>query len=60
MSDFKQDPELRERVARWHIADIDEAIDALGDKASWYSRLLDENVKCVIARMVSYTTFQKV
>ena len=38
MSDFKQDPELQERVVRWHIADIDEAIDALGDKASEYSR----------------------
>jgi len=38
MSDFKQDPELQERVVRWHIADIDEAIDALGDKASGYSR----------------------
>lgn len=34
MSDFKQDPALQERVVRWHIADIDEAIDALGDKAS--------------------------
>ena len=29
---------LQERVVRWHIADIDEAIDALGDKASGYSR----------------------
>ena len=38
MSDFKQDPELQERVVLWHIADIDEAIDALGDKASGYSR----------------------
>ena len=38
MSDFKQDPALQERVVRWHIADIDEAIDALGDKASEYSR----------------------
>ena len=38
MSDFKQDPELQERVAEWHVADIDEAIDALGNKASEYSR----------------------
>ena len=38
MSEFKQDPDLQERVVRWHIADIDEAIDTLGDKASWYSR----------------------
>ena len=38
MSDFKQDPALQERVVRWRIADIDEAIDALGDKASEYSR----------------------
>lgn len=38
MPDFKQDPALQERVVRWHIADIDEAIDALGNKASEYSR----------------------
>ena len=38
MSDFKQDPALQERVVRWHIADIDQALDALGDKASEYSR----------------------
>ena len=38
MSDFKQDPALQERVVRWHIADIDKAIDALGDKASEYRR----------------------
>ena len=38
MSDFKEDPVLQERVVRWHLADIDEAIDALGDKASGYSR----------------------
>ena len=37
MSDFKQDPALHERVVGWHLADIDEAIDALGDKASEYS-----------------------
>ena len=30
MSDFKQDPALQERVVRWHIADIDEAIDCAG------------------------------
>ena len=38
MSDFKQDPALQERLVRWHINDIDEAIDALGDKSSEYSR----------------------
>ena len=38
MSDFKQDPALQERVVRWHIADIDQALDALGDNASEYSR----------------------
>ena len=38
MSEFKQDPDLQERVVRWHIADIDEAVDTLGDEASGYSR----------------------
>ena len=38
MSDFKQDLALQERVVRWHIADIDEAIDVFGDKALEYCR----------------------
>ena len=38
MSDSKQDRALQERVVRWHIADIGEAIYLLGDKASGYSR----------------------
>ena len=38
ISDFKQDLALQERVVRWHIADIDEAIDVLGDKALEYCR----------------------
>ena len=37
-NDFKADSALQDKVAAWHIADIDKAIDALGDKASQYNR----------------------
>ena len=36
--EFKADSALQDRVAAWHIADIDKTIDALGDKASQYNR----------------------
>ena len=36
--EFKADSALQDKVAAWHIADIDKAIDALGDKASQYNR----------------------
>ena len=34
--EFKADPALQDEVALWHIADLDEAIDALGDAAKSY------------------------
>ena len=36
--EFKADPALQDEVAQWHIADLDEAIDALGDAAKGYDR----------------------
>ena len=36
--EFKANTVLQDKVAAWHIADIDKAIDALGDKASQYNR----------------------
>ena len=36
--EFQQDPALQEKVAKWHLADIDEAVEALGDAALVYSR----------------------
>ena len=36
--EFKEDLELQQNVASWHIKDIDEAIDSLGDEAKRYDR----------------------
>ena len=36
--EFKADEGLQDEVAQWHIADLDEAIDALGDTAKGYDR----------------------
>lgn len=36
--EFKADTALQDEVADWHLADIDKAIDALGDKAQGYDR----------------------
>ena len=36
--EFKADAVLQDEVAQWHIADIDKAIDALGDTAKNYDR----------------------
>jgi hypothetical protein len=36
--EFKANTVLQDKVASWHIADIDKAIDALGDKSSQYNR----------------------
>ena len=36
--EFKADTALQDEVADWHVADIDKAIDALGDKAQGYDR----------------------
>ena len=36
--EFKADPVLQDEVAQWHIADIDKAIDALGDTAKGFDR----------------------
>ncbi len=38
MKDFKADAELQDRVAAWHVTDIDKAIDAIGEKAYGYNR----------------------
>ena len=35
---FKNDPQLQDKVGDWHLADIDRAIDALGDEATAYNR----------------------
>jgi hypothetical protein len=35
---FKADPVLQDEVARWHLADLDVAIDALGDTAKGFDR----------------------
>jgi hypothetical protein len=37
-TDFKQDPALQDKVAAWHFADIDRAIDKLGNSANEYDR----------------------
>ena len=36
--EFKADPALQDEVAQWHLADLDKAIDALGDAAKSYDR----------------------
>jgi hypothetical protein len=36
--EFKANTVLQDKVASWHAADIDKAIDALGDKAAQYNR----------------------
>ena len=36
--EFKADEALQDEVAQWHVADLDEAIDALGDAAKGYDR----------------------
>jgi hypothetical protein len=36
--EFKADPALQDEVAKWHIADIDKSIDALGHAAKSYDR----------------------
>ena len=36
--EFKADPALQDEVAQWHITDLDEAINALGDAAADYDR----------------------
>ena len=36
--EFKSDTALQDKVSVWHIADIDKAIDALGDAAKGYER----------------------
>ena len=36
--EFIKDTELQDKVAAWHIADLDKAIDALGDEAADYDR----------------------
>ena len=35
---FKADETLQGKVGQWHIAEIDKAIDALGDKVKTYNR----------------------
>ena len=36
--EFKDDEQLQHKVAQWHIADLNKAIDALGDVAAEYDR----------------------
>ena len=36
--EFKADEVLQDQVGAWHLADLDKAIDRLGDKAEAYSR----------------------
>ena len=36
--EFKEDEALQQKVADWHFADIQDAIDALGDEADSYDR----------------------
>lgn len=36
--EFIKDTALQDKVAAWHVADIDDAIDALGDAAAGYDR----------------------
>ena len=37
-AEFKEDEALQQKVADWHFADIQDAIDALGDEADSYDR----------------------
>ena len=37
-AEFKQDEQLQQKVAEWHFADIEDAIDALGSEADGYDR----------------------
>ena len=37
-AEFKEDEQLQQKVADWHFADIQDAIDALGDEADSYDR----------------------
>ena len=36
--EFKNNPQLQDKVGDWHLADIDKAIDALGEQAKAYNR----------------------
>jgi len=36
--EFKEDKELQQKIAYWHLTDIDRAIDSMGDKAKGYDR----------------------
>jgi hypothetical protein len=36
--EFKEDEQLQQKVAEWHFADIEDAIDALGSEADGYDR----------------------
>lgn len=36
--EFKQDGQLQQKVAEWHFADIQDAIDDIGDEAVSYDR----------------------
>ena len=36
--EFKEDEQLQQKVADWHFADIEDAIDALGSEADGYDR----------------------
>ena len=36
--EFKEDEQLQQKVAKWHMNDIDKAIDSLGDEAKDYDR----------------------
>lgn len=38
VAEFKQNEALQQKVAEWHFADIDKAIDALGNEAKGYNR----------------------
>jgi hypothetical protein len=37
-AEFKEDEQLQQKVAEWHFADIQDAIDDLGDEADSYDR----------------------
>jgi len=37
-AEFKEDEALQQKVAEWHFADIEDAIDALGSEADGYDR----------------------
>jgi len=38
MEEFKNNPELQEKIGAWHIKDIDKAIAALGDSSKGYNK----------------------